>query len=90
MPAIAVVAFAIVGFCRAEVKPFGPLHEYVAPVTVGVLSEIVEPAQYGPLFDAVGVDGIGLIVTFVPLVDDQPWLFVTVRDRATVPDAPAV
>jgi hypothetical protein len=34
-----------VGFCCVEVNAFGPVHEYVAPVTVGVLSEIVAPTQ---------------------------------------------
>ena len=38
VPASAVVAFARVGFCADEVKPFGPVHEYVAPLTVGVES----------------------------------------------------
>ena len=38
VPASAVVALARVGFCSAELKPFGPLHAYVAPVTVGVES----------------------------------------------------
>ena len=38
VPASAVVAFARVGFCSEEVKPFGPVHEYVAPVTVAVKS----------------------------------------------------
>src|SRR5438034_11630104 len=30
VPASAVVAFARVGFCNGEVKPFGPVHAYVA------------------------------------------------------------
>jgi len=38
VPASAVVAFARVGFWSADVKPFGPVHAYVAPATVGVLS----------------------------------------------------
>ena len=38
VPASPVVAFARVGFCSNEVKAFGPVQEYVAPVTVGVLS----------------------------------------------------
>jgi len=38
VPASAVVAFARVGFCSDEVKPFGPVQEYVAPLTVGVES----------------------------------------------------
>ena len=45
VPDIPVVALAIVGFCRLDVKPFGPVHEYVAPLTVDALSEIVPPAQ---------------------------------------------
>jgi len=56
------------------VKPFGPLHAYVAPLTVGVLSEIVAPAQYGPPFDAVGAAGDGLTTTsVVPAADAQPF-----------------
>src|SRR5947207_3336234 len=65
MPASAVVALVRVGFCSAEVKPFGPVHEYVAPLTVGVDSEIVAPSQYGPPLLAVGVAGVGLTTTFV-------------------------
>jgi hypothetical protein len=39
-----------------------------------VLSEIVPPAQYGPVFDAVGVDGVALTVTLVvPAADEQPF-----------------
>jgi hypothetical protein len=80
VPASAVVALARVGFCSAEVKPFGPVHEYVAPETVGVESEIVAPAQYGPPFDAVGVAGIALTTTLVvPAAEVQP-LTVTVTE----------
>src|SRR2546423_991874 len=45
VPASAAAAFARVGFCSAEVKPFGPLQAYVAVATVGVESEIVPPRQ---------------------------------------------
>src|SRR5204862_5118925 len=80
VPASAVVAFARVGFCCDEVKPFGPVHAYVAPLTVGVESEIVAPAQYGPPFVALGVDGVGLMTTFVvPAAEVQP-LTVTVTE----------
>ena len=73
VPASAVVAFARVGFCRAEVKPFGPVQAYVAPLTVGVESEIVAPAQYGPPFEAVGVAGVGFTTTeVVPAAEVQP------------------
>src|SRR3954449_4374262 len=80
MPASATAAVARVGFCSAEVKPFGPVHAYVAPATVGVESEIVEPSQYGPSFEAVGVAGIGFTTTEVlPAAEGQP-LTVTVTE----------
>src|SRR5689334_6895425 len=73
VPASAVVALLRVGFWLVEVKPFGPVHEYVAPVTVGVESEIVAPSQYGPPFEAVGVAGMGLTMTLVvPAAEVQP------------------
>jgi hypothetical protein len=63
-----------------DVKPFGPAHAYVAPVTADVESEIVAPAQYGPPLDAVGVAGAGLTMTsVVPAADAQP-LTVTVTE----------
>jgi hypothetical protein len=65
VPLLAVVALAIVAFCCVEAKLFGPVHAYVAPATVGVVSEIVPPSQYGPVFDAVGVAGAALTVTLV-------------------------
>jgi hypothetical protein len=74
------VALERVAFCRAEVKPFGPVHAYVALATVGVLSEIVAPSQYGPPFDAVGVAGMALTTTVVvPAAEVQP-LTVTVTE----------
>ena len=79
-PASAVVAFVRVGFWSAEVKPFGPVHEYVAPATVGVESAIVAPSQYGPPFEAVGVAGVALTTTLVvPAAEVQP-LTVTVTE----------
>ena len=73
VPASAVVALARVGFCCAEVKPPGPVHAYVAPLTVGVFSWIVAPSQYGPPLVAVGVAGVALTTTFVvPAAEVQP------------------
>ena len=63
VPAIATVAPDRVGFCADDAKPPGPVHEYVAPATVGVESAIVVPSQYGPPFDAVGVAGTAFTVT---------------------------
>jgi hypothetical protein len=73
MPPSAVVALARVGFWSADVKPFGPVHAYVAPTTVGVESEINAPSQYGPPFDAVGVAGVAFTTTVVvPAAEVQP------------------
>ena len=73
VPASAVVAVERVGFCAEEVKPFGPVQEYVAPLTVGVESAMVAPSQYGPPLLAVGVAGVGLTTTFVvPAAEVQP------------------
>ena len=73
VPASAVVALLRVGFWSTEVKPFGPVHEYVAPATVGVESVIVAPSQYGPPFEAVGVAGVAFTTTFVvPAAEVQP------------------
>src|SRR5437763_16233760 len=80
VPASAVVALERVGFWRAEVKPFGPVHAYVAPVTEGVLSEIVAPARYGPAYEEMGVAGAGVTTTDVePAAEVQP-LTVTVTE----------
>src|SRR6185436_767589 len=88
VPAAAVVALERVGFWRADVKPFGPVHAYVAPETVGVESEIVPPEQYGPPFEAVGVAGIGFTTTeVVPAAEVQP---VTVTVTEYVPASAVV
>src|SRR5256885_17266291 len=59
VPASAVVALERVGFCCEEVKPLGPVHEYVALAKVGMESEIVAPSQYRPVLQAVRVGGGG-------------------------------
>jgi hypothetical protein len=82
VPASAVVAFVRVGVRNADVNPFGPVHEYVALLTVGVDSEMVPPAQYGPVFDAVGVAGIVLTTTLVEPAEDVHPLTVTVTEYA--------
>src|SRR5439155_1050193 len=72
-PASAVAALARVGFCSDDVKPFGPVHAYVALATVGVEREIVPPVQYGPVFEAAGVAGVALTTTeVVPAAEVQP------------------
>src|SRR4029079_2150835 len=79
-PASAVVAFERVGFCSVEVKPFGPVQAYVAPLTNAVEREIVAPVQYGPPLLAVGVAGMALTTTLVvPAAEVQPFT-VTVTE----------
>jgi hypothetical protein len=58
VPDAAVVAEVIDGFCNDDVKPLGPVHEYVPPVTFDAVRFNVEPAQTGPLFETVGAEGI--------------------------------
>src|SRR5438045_856136 len=72
-PAIAAGAWAAVGFGSDEVKPFGPVHEYVAPATVEAKRLIVSPLQNGPPLPAAGADGAALTITFVVAgADGQP------------------
>jgi len=88
VPVAAVVAPTIEGFWREEVKRLGPVQEYVAPATVGVVRLSVPPAQIGPLLAAVGVAGAALTVaTVVPAADVQP---ATVIVTEYVPEAAAV
>ena len=63
VPAAAVVTLAIEGFCEDEVKLFGPVQLYVAPVTVLAVRFKVEPTQTGVLPPVVGVAGVGITVT---------------------------
>ena len=72
VPASAVVAPTRVGFGSDDVNPFGPVHAYVAPATIGVASAIVAPEQYGPPFAG---DGVGTVLTttlVVPAAEVQP------------------
>jgi hypothetical protein len=62
VPAIAVVAPVLVGFCNVDVNALGPVHEYVAPATVEAAKVIVDPAQYGPVLVATGAAGIAFTV----------------------------
>src|SRR5256885_484437 len=80
VPVAAVVALGMVGFCSDEVKPFGPVHAYVAPAMVVAWSCTVAPLQYGPVFVACGVAGLALTTTLVvPAAEGQP-LTVTVTE----------
>lgn len=82
-----------------EVNPFGPLHAYVAPVTLVVIKFNVFPSQTGEFELAAGAAGVGFTVTakvefaLVPQELDAfteifPDVFpnVTVTDEAPFPD----
>ena len=75
MPASADVAFIIVGFCAADVKPLGPVHAYVAPATVAAVRFIVLPVHTGLLPPAAGDNGVWFTTTVVVLaaVPVQPF-----------------
>ena len=86
MPAFALVAERV-GFWSADVKPFGPVHAYVAPATVGVESAIVPPSQYGPPLLATGVAG-GVQTTHAPgpaVVSTKPETVPLNTDDVVVP-----
>ena len=61
-PDVAAVALVIVGFCKDEVNPFGPVHENVVPILVVPVKFNAVPAHIGLLLPAVAV-GTGLIFT---------------------------
>lgn len=50
----------ITGFCREEVKLFGPLQLYVAPVIVDACRFSELPAHNGSLLLTEGAEGPGL------------------------------
>ena len=58
VPAFTAVALGILGFCVPDVKLFGPVHAYVAPVTVAAVRFIVLPVHTGLLLDAAGDNGV--------------------------------
>jgi hypothetical protein len=75
VPAIAVVAPVLVGFCAEDENEEGPVQLYVAPATAEVDKLIVFVAQTGELLEAVGIPGVELTTTAVipaPLV--QPFV----------------
>jgi hypothetical protein len=77
-PLIAVVEFVIVGFCKVEVKLFGPVQEYVAPATVVVVRLIVFPLQTGELLPALAVGALLTVTTTLEVVKQPLTVTVTV------------
>jgi hypothetical protein len=79
VPDIATVELGLVGVLRVDVNEAGPVHAYVAPPTLGVDKLIVAPAQYGPVFVAVGVAGSAFTTTAVVAIALVQPPTVTVR-----------
>jgi hypothetical protein len=73
MPFSASVTFEIVGFCIAELNPFGPIHAYETPPDAFSCSVLF--TQSGPLLDA---DTIGSAFTIMLAVVDAVQLFTSV------------
>ena len=78
-PPVAAVAFAIVGFCTLEVKPFGPVHAYVVMPAGPPVRFTVEPTQTGPLFVAVATGRALITTVVVAAIEVHPVELVTTR-----------
>jgi hypothetical protein len=65
VPEAAAVAPVIVGFCCAEVKPFGPVQLNAAPAIALVVRFRSSPIQIGLFDPAVGARGMGFTTTVV-------------------------
>jgi hypothetical protein len=63
VPAAALVALATDGSSSVDVKPLGPVQEYVPPATVFAVKFNVWLVHIGELDPAVGADGIAFTVT---------------------------
>jgi hypothetical protein len=63
VPAANSVVLAIDGFCKADVKLFGPVHAYVAPAITLAVRFKGDPTQTGLLLPAVGEAGGTATVT---------------------------
>ena len=59
--------FEMVGFCRVDVKPFGPLHAYVDPATSEDPKESVVPTQGVVLFTVTAEETTGKAITVTPI-----------------------
>jgi hypothetical protein len=76
VPEFVADALLITGFCCVEVKPFGPVHEYEAPVRFAAFSNIDDPEHNGEFADDIGEIGIKLTTTF--------WVAAALVHPATV------
>jgi hypothetical protein len=61
VPAMAVVADDLTGFCNVDVNPPGPDQLYIAPATAEVVRLMLFPVHTGLLLVVEGVEGKGVI-----------------------------
>ena len=88
VPEAKVVILPIIGFCKEEEKPLGPVQEYVElPMVLAVKLNVV-PEQIGLLLPATGAAGIRFTVTAV--VPADPVHPNTVTETEYVPASRAV
>jgi len=71
VPAIAVDALGIEGYCKDEAKFPGPVHEYIALGIELAERSIVPPTHTGPLLSATGAEGKSFTV-IVPVAEALP------------------
>jgi hypothetical protein len=72
------------GFCKVELKPFGPVQLYVAPVMVEAERVNVLPLQTGVLLLNVGTGAVALILIFVERVEELQ-LFIEIYNEYSPP-----
>lgn len=77
VPAAKRVTPAILGFCIADEKLFGPVQLYVAPAIALAVRFNVPPKQIGLLLPATGAEGIGFTTTTVVAGELAQPLFAT-------------
>ena len=65
IPVARVVAGFIIGFCKVELKPLGPIQLYVEPAVVVAVRSNALPEHIGELLPNVGGGGVGLMVTVI-------------------------
>ena len=76
-PAFRAVTFEIEGFCKVDVKPFGPTQLKLYPADIAAVRFNVVPEQTGLFEDAMGEGGIALMITLVDAMGLTQLLTVT-------------
>jgi len=73
VPAVVAVTLGILGFCKVDVNPDGPVQLYVTPgVAVELVRNKVESAQTGELLLTIGTAGVVSTATVTVALSIQP------------------